>query len=119
MRIERIIVEDEDIQAYGLLFKKYHGSQYQCVTDDLIVIGNESYRLITSSVQWDMVTIKRINKTLQIDILGTGGGSGLFSWSWGTERSFVREMTKRVMTFCEERGVECTIVSADEGVRKY
>ncbi|GAB5423847.1 MAG: hypothetical protein Crog4KO_09940 [Crocinitomicaceae bacterium] len=45
------------------MFKKYHGSQYHCVTEDLIIIGNESYRFLTSSVQWDTVTIKRIDNT--------------------------------------------------------
>lgn len=119
MRIERIIVETQDIQTIALLFKKYHGSQYQCVNDDMVIIGNESYRWITSSVQWDMVVIKRMEDKIQVDVLGVGGGSGLFSFSWGTERSFVRDMTRRTAEYCRNNGLKFEVVSADEGVRKY
>lgn len=113
MRIRRMIVHTEDIQGLGSCCKSYTGSQYTCETDDMIVLGSESFRLRTSSSQWEMTVLKRIDKSIQVDALGTGGGSGLLNFSWGSERSFVQKMMLRLREYCEMNGLEYQEITTD------
>lgn len=57
------------------------GKDYLSVTDEMIVIGTESYRLRTNSSQWNMVVLKKKGEKTEIDIVGTAGGTGLFNIS--------------------------------------
>ncbi|MDA8648366.1 hypothetical protein N9L43_01005 [bacterium] len=70
----------------------------------MIILGVESFRLRTTSAQWDMVVLKRINTKIQVDIVGTAGGSGIFNISLGSENSFVKEMRRFLVHYCEENG---------------
>lgn len=104
MRIKRIMIHHDDIQELGEVAVDYMGKEYICVTDEMIVIGKESFRLRTSSSQWDMVVLKKIGRKIQIDIVGTAGGIGLLNISWWSESSFVKSMDQFFVNRCKLRG---------------
>lgn len=66
-----------------------------------------------------MVILKRIEDKIQVDTMGTAGGSGIFNLSWGTESSFVKQFSKRVKEYCAKHDITFEDIVADEGVRKY
>jgi len=68
-------------------------------------MGKESLRLRTTSAPWEMVVLKRSDKGVQVDIVATAGGSGIFNISWGSELRFVKSMRKKLILFCEDNDI--------------
>lgn len=104
MRITRIMIDHNNLQELGEVAVQYMGKQYVSVTDEMIVIGKESFRLRTNSSQWDMVVLKRIGRKTQIDIVGAAGGTGLFNFSWWSESSFTKSLLQHFQHYCQLNG---------------
>lgn len=114
MRIQRITIEGYDnVKSLAKICMSHMGSQYRSVSDDMIVIGSETYRLRTTSSQWEMVVLKKVDHSVRIDIIGTGGGAGVFNISLGAEKSFVDGMLGKIRDVCDRNGLKYTEASGD------
>jgi hypothetical protein len=101
MQIRRITINHDNLQQLGEIAVEYMGKNYISVTDEMIVIGTESFAWRTSSAQWNMVVLKRKGRNTQIDILGTAGGTGFFNFNWGSESSFTKKLIRHFKNYCE------------------
>ncbi|GAB5416418.1 MAG: hypothetical protein Crog4KO_09960 [Crocinitomicaceae bacterium] len=114
MQIQRITIEGYDnIKSLAKICLSNMGSQYRSVSDDTIVIGSETYRLRTTSSQWEMVVLKKLDNSVRIDVIGTGGGAGVFNISLGSEKSFVNQMMGALRDVCDRNGLKYTEASGD------
>lgn len=104
MKIKRLIIEHDDIQELGKVASQFMGKEYVSATDDMIVIGTESYKLRNNSTQWNMVVLKKKDGKAQIDIIGTAGGYGLFNISWWSESGFTKRLFRHYVNQCEVKG---------------
>lgn len=104
MRIKRIVIGHDNIQQLGEIAAENMGKDYVSVTDDMIVIGTESYKWRTSSAQWNMVVLKKKGNTTEIDIVGTAGGTGWLNLSWGSESGFTGSLFRHFGNYCEVNG---------------
>ncbi len=114
MQIHRITIKGYDnINSLAKICKAHMGSQYTSVCDDMIIIGSEAYRLRTTSSQWEMVVLKKVDNSVRIDVIGTGGGAGIFNISLGSEKSFVNQMVIALRDVCNRNGLKYSEASGD------
>lgn len=107
MQIHRIIVHDYDnLKTLAKLCLSHTGSQYKSVSNDMIVLGAETYRLRTTSSQWEMIVLKKEEKSVRIDIIATGGGAGIFNVSLGSEKNFVNKMIGVLKDIFDRNGLK-------------
>lgn len=104
MKIKRLIIDNDNIQELGEIAVAYMGKDYISVTDEMIVIGTESYRLRNDSTQWDMVVLRKEKGKAHVDLLGTAGGTGLFNFSWWSESGFTKKLSRKYVAHCEMKG---------------
>ncbi|MCJ8291836.1 MAG: hypothetical protein HRT58_18745 [Crocinitomicaceae bacterium] len=104
MKIRRIAIKSNNIQELGEIAVQYMGKDYVSVTNEMIVIGTESFRLRTSSAQWNMVVLKKQKSKIQIDIIGAAGGIGIFNFSLWSESGFTKKLFQEYLNYCETKG---------------
>jgi hypothetical protein len=69
---------------------------------DVVILATEEYRFRTNSKQMGFMVFHSLGKDLRIDIIGGGGGVGLFGFSWGTESSFISKVRLIIYDYAHE-----------------
>lgn len=78
---------------------------YRRRTNNVVILAGEEYRFRTNSNQFRFIVISEQQDYLEIDIVGGGGGSGIFRISWGSEASFVHNANYLIKQFCATFGL--------------
>lgn len=68
---------------------------------DGIVLAGEEFRFRNSSDQMFLVIIERKSDALHVELVCGGGGEGLFSFTLGSERAFIKRARKLLKEYCE------------------
>jgi len=83
---------------------------YRHDSADTIILMGEEYRFRTNSRQTCTIVLKRLSDCTAIDLIGSGGKTGLFGFDWGSEHAFIKRGTELVSDFCKSKGLWCRIV---------
>ncbi len=103
MKLKRIEVIHNDLQLLADLLTENLEKEYAKVTEDMIVIGAETYRLVSNSAQWVMVILKKEGESVEIDLIDTDHGTALFNFRW-KESKFIGSTLKHFKHQCELKG---------------
>lgn len=104
MKIKKVEITHDDIMQLAQIAVKQMGQEYVKTSDEMIIIGSESYKMRTNSTQWNMVVLRKKGRKVEIDMVGTAGGSGIFNISWWSESGFTKGMFKHFKKHCEDKG---------------
>jgi hypothetical protein len=104
MRIAKIKianVSQDQLIAYlteSILF------DYLNITAETAILASEEFYLRTNSDQLNVIIIRASDAALYVDIIGGGGGTGLFSITWGSEDAFVKRTLHMLKDCCKTFG---------------
>ena len=79
---------------------------YLTASSDMVIIAIEEYYFRTGSTQMNIVTLKQADHSIDIDIIGSAGGTGFFNINWGSERSFIKKVKKIVKKLEMDLGIQ-------------
>ncbi|MEO6693448.1 MAG: DUF6054 family protein [Saprospiraceae bacterium] len=74
--------------------------EYKNIVPEITILAKEEFYFRTGSNQLNLIVINTIDSYLYIDIIGGGGGKGLFGITWGSEMEFVRKTQNMIKEFC-------------------
>lgn len=66
----------------------------------------EEYRLRTNSNQMFLITIKKGERALKVNLISGGGGEGMLGWSLGSEKAFLKSAKRKIKEYCEGYNLE-------------
>lgn len=81
------------------------------------VLIEENFYWRNSSTQLNVVMAKRKEDRIYITAVGGGGGTGVFNISWGSEKSFLRQMKKLLKQYAETNNF--TLLLKNDGLKKW
>lgn len=65
------------------------------------IIAGEEYRFRTDSNQLYFIVLEIAEPYLYINIVCGGGGEGLFNFTWGSEKAFIKRAKKFIIEYCD------------------
>src|SRR4051812_48021740 len=78
--------------------------QYTNILPEMTILAAEEFYFRTNSNQLNLIVIKSVDSLLHIDLIGGGGGTGLFAITWGSESAFIKKTKKMLESFCAAYG---------------
>jgi hypothetical protein len=101
----QLIIESTEFNPLINIIKDEFTVEFQSFSKDMIVFVSERFRLRTISSQSEMVILKKEDGKIIVEIIASGGGSGWFNVSWGSEYSFVKKMANKLITYCDKNNI--------------
>lgn len=79
---------------------------YQLLTPASAVLAFEEYFFRNGSMQFNTFNLVKTAEGIRIDAIGGGGSSGMFTFSWGSEKEFSTIAYNRLSDWAAENGLE-------------
>lgn len=100
MRKTTLQVENKNAQELIDFLSLELEIDYRRDLQDAVILMGEEYRLRTNSNQATTVIIIRKPDMIEIDLVASGGKTGLISFDWGSENAFIDKAFMLVEKFC-------------------
>jgi len=79
---------------------------YENHSADMSVLASEEYYFRNESTQMNMIIAKKKDSFIMLDVMGGAGGTGIFNISWGSEKGYIKTVSKVLANFSEEFEIE-------------
>lgn len=102
MNISRYKIFTIDREEFINYLNNYLSFKYENHSSDMSILANEEYYLRNNSTQMNLVILKINENSLDIDIIGSAGGSGIFNINLWSEKGYIKKVKKLLVKFSEE-----------------
>lgn len=105
MFIKKLLLRDDDLGRVTDLFLENYKITYQLISDTSATLAFEEYYFRNGSMQLNMIVLQKTGAGIRIDAIGGGGSSGMFTFSWGSEKEFAGRLSDRLISWAEENNL--------------
>lgn len=105
MKISKYKISTTDIDKLVNYLAEELSFDYENSNDDMCLLVSEEFYFRNNSTQVNMVIVKRDDYSLYVDVIGGGGGTGLFNISLWSEKGYIKRVSKVLNKFIEEFGL--------------
>ena len=105
MQVEKMIINSKDLTDLGIYLTDVFKVEYSKSGKDYFVIAFEDFFLRTNSKQLELIIATREGNHIEIDVIGAGGGSGLFGITFGSEKAFIKRFERIIEEYKHEKGI--------------
>jgi len=110
MEISKYKIMTHDLDQVVNYLADHLPFDYENHSAEMSVLAQEEYHLRSSSTQLNMLIAKRIEDSIQIDIMGSAGGSGMFNNDFGSEKGYLRKACVVLERYSEEFGIDLELL---------
>lgn len=101
MVVKKLLLHDHDLQRITDLFLENYKITYQLISDTAATLAFEEYYFRNGSMQMNLIVLQKTAAGIRIDAIGGGGSSGMFTFSWGSEKEFANRLKDSLINWAE------------------
>lgn len=99
-------LSSDDLDKTVNFFAENLDFEYESHSMDMSILAGEEYHLRNDSTQLNLIIVKLINSKILVDVIGGAGGSGIFNLNWGSEKSYIKRVSKVLKKYCTENNYQ-------------
>ena len=103
MKVLKLQLSDRNLDTIVEFLIQEMTFDYENHSADMSVLAKEEFYFRTDSKQLNMILLKTTDAGMEIDLVGSAGGSGLLSLTFGSEASFVANARETLQRYAKER----------------
>ncbi len=114
MNVSRLKVFTTDREKIIGFLTEYQSYKYRNHSADMSVLINEEYYFRNDSTQLNMIILKLKDQSIEIDIIGGAGGTGLFNFNFWSEKGYLKKVKKVLAKFSNEFNIKIEEIEKPE-----